>query len=111
LFFWEEELVRWRLLEDEEAEIVKLVSDLGEDDEGLQVALGVVRKKMRVPPAGRGEERGELPGYGEGGGSVGVLGGPALQERQTRPSARVMRRERAGERAALREVTAGAGEA
>jgi len=29
LFFWEEELVRWRLLEDEEADIVKLVSDLG----------------------------------------------------------------------------------
>lgn len=81
--------MRWRLLEDEEAEILKLVGELGEDDEGLQVALGVVRKKMRVPPAGRGEERGELPGYGEGGGSVGVLGGPALQERQTRPSVSV----------------------
>lgn len=83
LFFWEEELVRWRLLEDEEAEIVKLISEVEEEDEGLQVALGVVRKKMKVPPAGRGEERGELPGYGEGGGSVGVLGGPT----------RVMRRE------------------
>ncbi len=83
-----------------------LMSDVGEEDEGLHVALGVVRKKMRVPPAGRGEEKGGLPGYGEGRGSVGVLGGPALQERRASPSARARRREKAREVAAERDMAA-----
>lgn len=89
--------MRWRLLEDEETEIVKLISDLGEDDEGLQVALGVVRKKMRIPPVGRGEGRGELPGYGEAAGSVGVLQGPAV-------GGRAARRQRGSERGVVADV-------
>ncbi|KAF2165708.1 hypothetical protein M409DRAFT_67076 [Zasmidium cellare ATCC 36951] len=76
LFFWEEEITRWRLLEGEEAEIRGRLEEEGEWREGarmeLEHALRVVRAKKRVLPSLRdqsgrvfqgGEER--LPSYAE----------------------------------------------
>lgn len=72
LFFWEEECTRWRLLEQEESELVSSLEN-GVDGDGkiaAEEALKVVRAKRRVPPSLRdesgrvvhGEE--ELPAYG-----------------------------------------------
>ncbi|KAG9239206.1 hypothetical protein BJ875DRAFT_448683 [Amylocarpus encephaloides] len=75
LFFWEEECVRWRLLDQEEEAILKAM----EEEEGMSggarmdlgIALRAVRMKRCLPPGERGEGtanvtagRGsELPGY------------------------------------------------
>ncbi|KAI9868236.1 MAG: hypothetical protein M1813_006981 [Trichoglossum hirsutum] len=61
LFWWEEELVRWRLLEDEEREISLLVAQDGERDD-LDVALQVVEKKRTMLPSVRAQDSG-LPSY------------------------------------------------
>ncbi|KAK4495896.1 hypothetical protein PRZ48_013164 [Zasmidium cellare] len=76
LFFWEEEITRWRLLESEEAEIKGRLEEEGQWREGarmeLEHALRVVQAKKRVLPSLRdqsgrviedGEER--LPSYAE----------------------------------------------
>lgn len=77
LFFWEEELVRWRLLDEEEKEIRAVMEearDLGTAEE-LKVALGRVWARREMLPGMRGlEGSGGLPGYGEGG-TVGIVGG------------------------------------
>ena len=91
LFFWEEELVRWRLLDDEEAEIRRVLAEVvnvaydteGEPDghpgEDLRLALGKVLARKRMLPGMRGEEgTGGLPGYGDGG-TVSVVGGRAAE--------------------------------
>ena len=71
--------MRWRLLDEEEAEIRQVMMEerkaagLGActDDgvkEELKVALGMVRAKIRMPPAVREVEgQGDLPGYGDPG--------------------------------------------
>jgi adenylate kinase family enzyme len=55
LFWWEEELTRWRLLDEEEAEIVKAISarDNGAQDgeAELQERLRVIEAKQRVVPS------------------------------------------------------------
>ncbi|KAI9682553.1 MAG: hypothetical protein M1829_000346 [Trizodia sp. TS-e1964] len=60
LFLWEEECVRWRLLAQEEARILKALREgegLGEEHphSEMQTALRVVRAKMAVPPSLRAE--------------------------------------------------------
>lgn len=57
LFWWEEELTRWRLLDEEAAEIAAS----GED---LQKRLAVVQAKKRVLPSMRRED-GTVMGEGE----------------------------------------------
>lgn len=78
LFAWEEELMRWRLLEEEEAEInVVLGEERGNGGGGrvgeLDKRLLEVRGLMRVKPSNRKEARprgahlhDELPAYTEG---------------------------------------------
>jgi hypothetical protein len=55
LFWWEEELTQWRLLDEEEAEIVKAISicDNGAQDgeAELQERLWVIEAKRRVVPS------------------------------------------------------------
>lgn len=54
LFFWEEECMRWKLLDQEEREIVDaLKSNQGNAD--LECALEAVRMKMKMLPSKRGE--------------------------------------------------------
>jgi len=69
LFFWEEELVRWRLLDEEEGEIRKAMEYNGEEHEELRVALKTVETKRRMMPSLRGVDpnKAVLPGYGERG--------------------------------------------
>ena len=67
LFYWEEELTRWRLLDEEEAEIGKAMSIVGEDDEDCQMGLTAVAAKRKLLPSQR-EGPGAhtaLPGYAE----------------------------------------------
>jgi hypothetical protein len=70
LFFWEEECMRWKLLDQEEREILSaLEANKGNAD--LECALEAVRMKMRLLPSKRGEETAnvgqgaghELPSY------------------------------------------------
>lgn len=75
LFFWEEECTRWKLLDEEEAEIQAVL----EEDEGnvdLQSALRAVRMKKQMLPSQRREGTAnvggrardeELPSYQKGG--------------------------------------------
>ncbi len=62
LFFWEEEVTRWRLLDEEEAEIRKAIEQFQElygehaESEALKVALGIVWVKRSTPPSSRGAE-------------------------------------------------------
>ncbi|MCJ1429238.1 hypothetical protein MMC29_007151 [Sticta canariensis] len=76
LFFWEEELVRWRLLDDEEEEIRRIIGEEeaagegGEMGEELRVALGKVVAKRSMPPGLRGLANDAmaqpvLPGYAD----------------------------------------------
>lgn len=76
LFFWEEELVRWRLLDDEEDEIRRIIGEEeaagkgGEREEELRVALGKVVAKRSMPPGLRGiandaNARPVLPAYAD----------------------------------------------
>jgi hypothetical protein len=54
LFFWEEECTRWKLLDQEEREIVDaLKSNEGNTD--LECALEAVRMKIKLLPSKRGE--------------------------------------------------------
>jgi len=54
LFFWEEECMRWKLLDQEEREILAaLEQNKGNAD--LECALEAVRMKMRLLPSKRGE--------------------------------------------------------
>jgi hypothetical protein len=78
LFAWEEELMRWRLLEEEEAEIRVVLGEErangGEEQVGeLEKRLLEVQGLMRVKPSNRKEVRpqgahlnDELPPYSEG---------------------------------------------
>jgi hypothetical protein len=51
LFWWEEELTRWRLLDEEEAEIVKAISAR---DNGAQDGEAELQERLRVIEAKRG---------------------------------------------------------
>jgi hypothetical protein len=70
LFFWEEECMRWKLLDQEEREVVDALK-VNEGNQDLECALEAVRMKMKMLPSRRGEAtanvvRGaghELPSY------------------------------------------------
>jgi hypothetical protein len=70
LFFWEEECTRWKLLDQEEREIVDALKT-NEGNADLQCALEAVRMKIKLLPSKRGEETAnvakgaghELPSY------------------------------------------------
>jgi hypothetical protein len=59
LFFWEEECVRWKLLDGEEKELLgameaeRIAEVAGEKE--LAVQLEGVRRRMRLVPSSRGE--------------------------------------------------------
>jgi len=55
LFFWEEECTRWKLLDQEEREIIDALKT-HEGNTDLQCALEAVRMKMKMLPSKRGEE-------------------------------------------------------
>ena len=95
LFFWEEELMRWKLLDDEQKEIQRVLDEVagqgGQEnralEEELRIALGRVQTKQNLAPSARRDDGTDnredtLPGYGQGEGSVGVLGGPARRTRR-----------------------------
>lgn len=65
LFHWEEELTRWRLLEQEAVEIRKAMDIIGEDDEDCQMGLRVIERKRSMLPSVRLREGQDcaLPGY------------------------------------------------
>ncbi|KAI9764316.1 MAG: hypothetical protein M1840_008534 [Geoglossum simile] len=63
LFWWEEELVRWRLLGEEAAEITQAVA-LGGEGEDLTIALQVVEAKRTMLPSIRKQDP-KLPSYTE----------------------------------------------
>jgi len=72
LFFWEEECTRWKLLDQEEAEILQAMGHEGMDDRNLDMALRAVEMKRRLLPSQRAEATAnvnaagighELPGY------------------------------------------------
>jgi len=66
LFFWEEECTRWKLLDQEEREILSaLEANKGNAD--LECALEAVRLKMKLLPSQRGEETANV---GQGAGHV-----------------------------------------
>ncbi|MCJ1462768.1 hypothetical protein MMC07_001371 [Pseudocyphellaria aurata] len=76
LFFWEEELMRWRLLEEEENEVRRFLDEEnnagegGEREEELRVALGRVRARRCMPPSLRvlandAKVQPVLPSYGD----------------------------------------------
>jgi hypothetical protein len=70
LFFWEEECTRWKLLGDEEAEILKAL-ETNEGNKDLATALEAVEMKKKLLPSQRGEatanvsqgKRHNLPSY------------------------------------------------
>ncbi|KAE9379139.1 hypothetical protein N431DRAFT_434147 [Stipitochalara longipes BDJ] len=70
LFFWEEECMRWKLLDQEEREIIDALK-VNERNADLECALEAVRMKMKMLPSKRGEETAnvvkgaghELPSY------------------------------------------------
>lgn len=74
LFFWEEEVRRWDVLEGEEREIEARLGDCGQGESvGLDEALKVARARKRVLQSRRDESgnvvgagREELPGYSAG---------------------------------------------
>jgi hypothetical protein len=56
LFFWEEELTRWKLLDAEERDIlVAMEGDLARQNRDLVIALEAVEMKRRMLPSQRGE--------------------------------------------------------
>jgi hypothetical protein len=87
LFFWEEELMRWRLLDEEEAEITKAMEYNGDKDENLVLALRTVQLKRKLMPSERAlmltrsAEEEELPGYGEEHGTHHVAMGESRNQR------------------------------
>lgn len=66
LFFWEEECMRWKLLDEEEKEILAAQEANGGNDD-LAVALASVRMKMKLLPSQRGESTANV---GQGAGHV-----------------------------------------
>ena len=67
LFFWEEEVTRLRLLQDEENEIEAAIREHGETDD-LAMALKVVKGKRAILPSARlhdgtAKKEDDLPGY------------------------------------------------
>jgi hypothetical protein len=54
LFFWEEECTRWKLLDAEEAEILKAL-ETNEGNTDLACALEAVEMKKKLLPSQRGE--------------------------------------------------------
>jgi hypothetical protein len=75
LFFWEEECTRWKLLDQEEAEILKAIEDGNMENKDLEMALQAVEMKKKLLPSQRAEHTAnvtagvghDLPAY-EGGG-------------------------------------------
>ena len=70
LFYWEEELVRWRLLCEEESRLQTRLDALGSDSDervGLKESIRVAQAKKRVPPSLRDKTGhsavGKLPKY------------------------------------------------
>lgn len=70
VFDWEEELMRWRLLEEEKAEIGQVKSAIRDSAGGetghFDMRLKEIEGEMRVPPSLRGDRaraETELPGY------------------------------------------------
>ncbi|KAE8451314.1 hypothetical protein EG329_004480 [Mollisiaceae sp. DMI_Dod_QoI] len=55
LFFWEEECMRWKLLDEEEREILRAVEQDGEANMDLNVALEAVEMKKKMLPSKRAE--------------------------------------------------------
>jgi hypothetical protein len=70
LFFWEEECMRWKLLDQEEREILDALKQ-NEGNADLETALEAVHMKRKLLPSKRGEETAnvakgaghELPSY------------------------------------------------
>jgi len=54
LFFWEEECMRWKLLDDEEKEILRALG-MNKDNVDLACALEAVEMKKKLLPSQRGE--------------------------------------------------------
>jgi hypothetical protein len=76
LCFWEEEVVRWRLLDEEEAEIAMAIELVGTERVDLGVALERVKMRRQMRPSQRVGEPGGwgrqgpdevLPEYAESG--------------------------------------------
>lgn len=71
LFFWEEELTRFQLLDAEEAEILMAIQAEGGQNRDLEMALRAVQMKKKLVPSERGEATAnitegaghELPSY------------------------------------------------
>ncbi|KAI9817851.1 MAG: hypothetical protein M1827_000970 [Pycnora praestabilis] len=65
LFFWEEEVMRWRLLDEEKGEILQAMEGVDEGHADLDVALKVVEAKKTMPPSMRDQDVAEtdLPAY------------------------------------------------
>ncbi|KAI9851617.1 MAG: hypothetical protein M1838_003211 [Thelocarpon superellum] len=65
LFHWEEELTRWRLLDEEESEIRQVMQAVGFDDENCVVGLAAIACKRRLALSERVEQtsQAEPPGY------------------------------------------------
>jgi len=55
LFFWEEECTRWKLLDEEEREILRAVEEEGHGNSDLNVALEAVEMKKKMLPSRRAE--------------------------------------------------------
>jgi hypothetical protein len=66
LFFWEQEVVRWRLLDEEEAEIKEVIGEGKDVPADLKVALERVKMRRGMRPSER-EESGDGTTAGEAG--------------------------------------------
>ncbi|CZR54353.1 uncharacterized protein PAC_04237 [Phialocephala subalpina] len=55
LFFWEEECTRWKLLDEEEREILRAVEEEADSNMDLTVALQAVELKKKMLPSRRAE--------------------------------------------------------
>lgn len=66
LFFWEEECTRWKLLDQEESEILQAMGQQGMDDRNLDMALRAVEMKKRLLPSKRAEATANINGSGIG---------------------------------------------
>ncbi len=65
LFFWEEECMRWKLLDQEEREILHAVQAEGKPNENLSIALEAVEMKKKLLPSQRAESTANIgPGAG-----------------------------------------------
>ena len=104
LFFWEEELMRWKAIQEEEWDLTRVLRSMADADEAekeeFELALGVVRARWAMKPSLRRDERwtpGQtrslhhppppdvLPGYGEGQGTVLVGQGSGLKPQNFLP--------------------------